>query len=136
MRSFASANRSIPQPFVMLVDDDRVIAEMYSAGLSDSGFRVQAMHDAADFFRALDDEIPNAIVLDWEMPGISGRDVLRLLRGDARTAPVPVVFLSNHRREDVESAAEDVAWLVKAHTTPYRLARLLRNTISDVSGAG
>ncbi len=128
--------RKPPEPagpglLVMLVDDDQAIAEMYAIGLSNSGFRVETLSDAAEFFQALDRNLPDAVVLDWEMPGISGGDILRLLRRDPRTLRLPVIFLSNHARDDVTSVeGDELAWLVKAWTTPARLVGALKAALS------
>lgn len=120
-----------PEPLVMLVDDDQAIAEMYAVGLANSGFRVETLSDAAEFFEALDRDIPDAVVLDWEMPAISGGDILRLLRRDERTLRLPVVFLSNHARDDVASVeGDELAWLVKEWTTPARLVGALRAALA------
>jgi two-component system phosphate regulon response regulator PhoB len=122
----------------MLVDDDRDIAQMYAFALAQAGFRIEVLTNAAAFFRALEREIPDAVVLDWELPTISGGEILRLLRRDPRTEDVPVVFLSNHARDDVSvlPGGAETLWLLKSRTTPAQLARQLHVLMRVEPAAG
>ncbi len=116
----------------MLVDDDETIAEMYAVGLANGGFRVETLPDAAAFLQALDRNVPDAVVLDWEMPTMSGGDLLRVIRRDPRMSQLPVVFLSNHAREDVAAVeGDEFAWLLKAWTTPARLLNTVRSALAN-----
>src|SRR2546430_11092510 len=108
-------------PFAMLVDDDGAIAEMYRFGLEHAGFRVRVLGDAAALFRALDDEVPDILVLDWQLPGMNGAEALELVRRHDRGAWLPVFMLSNFLGDqngevDRVFAAGAPAWLGKAVT--------------------
>ena len=118
------------RPLVMLVDDDPSVTEMYRLGLEMEGFRVSSLNDPQGLGLALDAEIPDVFVLDWELGSITGGDVLDRLRTDRRTSAKPVFMISNHPEaadEDGRTArAGALAWLIKARTTPDQLAgRLL-----------
>jgi two-component system response regulator len=54
------------------------------------------------------DNLPAMILLDLKLPGISGLDVLRQLRGDARTRRVPVIILTTSKEEQDVAAGYDL----------------------------
>ena len=115
------------RPFVMLVKDDPVVAQMYQMGLEAAGFVVMVVGDGSELFKALDLDIPDVVVLDWELPGVlTGVDIIDNLRLDDRTAQLLVIMLSNHSG-DVDGAQDralkaGAPWLLKVRTTPAQLA--------------
>ncbi len=122
------------KPYAMMLDDDPAIAEMYGVGRELHGFRVAIACEAAQLFSAIESEVPDVFVLDWQLPGITGGDVLEALRRDWRTAAVPVFMLSNFSTElngavDRVFEAGAIAWLTKSDTPPDMLARRLREGI-------
>lgn len=119
------------RPFVMFVEDDPVAAQMYRIGLEAAGFVVMVLGDGSELFKALALDVPDVVVLDWELPGVlTGVDIIDNLRLDDRTVRLPVIMLSNHLG-DIDGA-EDRAlragapWLLKVRTTPAQLAERLR----------
>lgn len=117
---------SASPPFVVVVEDDDAVGEMYRLGLEASGFDVAVYGDGSAFFRSLDRDIPDVILLDWQLGGIlTGGDIFKNLRLDDRTVDVPVFFLSNHDAQ-VNEQDGPVAWLLKSRTTPADLAARLR----------
>lgn len=113
-------------------------ADMYALGLSGAGYNVAAFPDPASFFEALDVRIPDLVVVDWTLPGMTGGDVLRALREEIRTQSLRVVVLSNIAVRDREMAlalnAGALAWYEKARTTPQDLALKLAPLLAP-SGA-
>jgi len=115
-------------PLVMLVEDDLAVGQMYQVGLECSGFRVAVLTNESEFFRAIDAEIPDAAVLDFQLHGLmTGVDIIDNLRLDHRTADLPVFVLSNdlaaldaQMNRALEAGA--IAWLVKSDTNPTQLA--------------
>jgi DNA-binding response OmpR family regulator len=84
---------------VLIVDDDLVLADVVSFTLRRAGFDVILAHDglaALERFRA---DQPQLIVLDLELPGLSGTEVCRIIRSEANT---PIIMLTvRDRDEDV-----------------------------------
>src|SRR5260370_5405517 len=76
---------------IMIVDDDRTLAEVVSRYLVRDGHRVDCLHDGEAALRRLDQELPDLVVLDLMLPGIDALDVCRWLR--ARW-PRPVVMVT------------------------------------------
>jgi two-component system cell cycle response regulator len=87
---------------VLIADDSLVIRAVVRSGLEDGGYRVI---EAVDGLRALEQcrqEPPDVILLDIEMPGLDGYQVLSELKSDAVLKNIPVVFLTSR------SGMEDV----------------------------
>jgi len=120
----------------MLLDDEPDTAEMYRLGLEAGGFRVAVMHEPAAMLEVLKREVPDVLVIDYRLQGMTGADVVDLLRKDERTARVPVFILSNYLGDqdgaiDRVFAAGVLAWLKKPATPPGELARKLLQAVSS-----
>jgi two-component system cell cycle response regulator len=79
---------------VLVVDDSLVVRAVVRSRLEEEGYRVV---EAVDGVAALDEcrqAVPDVVLLDVEMPGIDGREVLRRLKADPGLADIPVVFLT------------------------------------------
>ena len=67
---------------ILLVDDDPVILEAYRKKLLEAGFQVDIASDGVAAIKLLHLTPPDVVVLDVEMPGLNGLDVLRYLHSD------------------------------------------------------
>jgi two-component system, OmpR family, phosphate regulon response regulator OmpR len=79
---------------LLLVDDDARLTSMLSDYLTSAGFEVEAAHNLAQGRVALENSLPDLLVLDLMLPDGDGLDFCRSLRGDARTRRLPVLMLS------------------------------------------
>ena len=78
---------------ILIVDDDDLFRESLITNLSDAGFSTLAFAEGTSALRHLRDVgTPDVILLDWKMPGMSGIDLLAVLRKEDITTPV--VFLT------------------------------------------
>ena len=103
---------------VLLVEDDRFLRKAAEVALQRAGLIVTTADDGIAALRAVQDERPDVVLLDINMPRMHGFEVLRALKGDPATAGIPVIILSNQGQEsDREKAfaAGAVDYLVKAH---------------------
>ena len=88
---------------VLVADDDRDIRELVAVKLRQAGYAVLAVQDGAAALSVLLEQRPDLAVLDVMMPGLSGLDVCRTVRGSAATASIPVILLTAKAQEgDVE----------------------------------
>jgi DNA-binding response OmpR family regulator len=122
--------------YVLLVDDDPAISDMYRFGLERKGFRVVVLPDAMKLNETVEAEPPDIVVLDWELPGITGDVALERLRTTPRGRSVPVFMLSNfpgtrNGAIDRTFSAGALAWLEKVNTTPLQLAIRLTEALGD-----
>ncbi len=97
---------------LIVVDDDPVDVRFVMRAFSDAGNKVEITHvaDAEAASNRLDAEAFDYILLDINMPGTSGVDLLKRLRGRTRTAVTPVIMLSSSSNvADVNRAYENGA---------------------------
>jgi DNA-binding response OmpR family regulator len=88
---------------VLVVDDDPDVCDLVTYKLEQSGFEVRRASDGDAALREVALRIPDLVLLDIMMPGISGLEVLERLRADQATAVIPVVMLTAKAQEnDVE----------------------------------
>ncbi|MDX1567081.1 MAG: response regulator transcription factor [Longimicrobiales bacterium] len=96
----ADADRSEETTRILVVEDERDIAALIAYQLTKAGFRVETAHSGDEALRAVDRQVPDLVVLDRMLPGLSGDEVLRRLRRDEATGFVPVVMLTAKREKD------------------------------------
>jgi DNA-binding response OmpR family regulator len=92
-----------PTAPILVVDDDPGILRLVSTALGRSGFSVRTAGSFADALASARDEEPSLAILDVELPGPSGYDVLRELREEL--GALPVILLSGVRAESRDRVA-------------------------------
>ena len=78
---------------ILIVDDNPLMTRLLTELLEDEGYRAIAV-DGVNVLDAARENPPRLIILDVLMPGVDGPGVCRQLRADARTAAIPIVFIS------------------------------------------
>ena len=90
---------SDPTPLIALLEDDPAQSAWIRRTLTDAGFACQAFDEAGTLLAALRAHAPFALLLlDWELPGINGMEVLRWVRAN-RSEALPVIFVTNRTLE-------------------------------------
>jgi two-component system cell cycle response regulator DivK len=82
-------------PLVLIVDDNEQNAKLAGDVLRAAGFRTIEAESGAEALRRATDDRPNVILLDIRLPDMDGADVARRLKGDPRTAYIPVVAMTS-----------------------------------------
>lgn len=85
---------------VLVVEDEPDIAALIAYQLTREGFRVETVATGTDALAAVAREIPDLMVLDRMLPGLSGDEVLARLRSEAATASLPVLVLTARREQE------------------------------------
>ena len=118
-----------PRPRVLLVEDDGVIAHMYELGLTIGGYPVRlASSGESALTEASKDSPPDVIVLDLELPAMSGLQMLVELRHRPATLHVPVIVLSNSDVDFSEAYRNGATQChSKYRTTPQALVDYVRD---------
>ena len=101
---------------VLIIDDDVPLLECYSTVLLDSDMVVLSESKPLEGFNAIEDFLPDVIVLDMYIPECSGEDLVNMIRLDDRWALIPIIFLSgeqdiNNQLQAMKLGADD--FLVK-----------------------
>jgi DNA-binding response OmpR family regulator len=120
-----------PPASVLFVDDDPAMRAIYGTRLRADGFDVRLAEDGEQALRAATGQ-PDIIILDVRMPGMCGFEVLRRLKCDASSAPVPVVMLSNECDLDAMTTCREMgalAWWRKYEVQPAELSRRVRELL-------
>ena len=115
------------QPRVLIVEDEPPIAELIAVNLRHNGFQPVWAEDGVAAQRELDAVLPDAILLDWMLPGESGIALARRWRADARTRGVPILMLTARGDEPdkvtgLDAGADD--YITKPFSTQEMLARI------------
>ena len=114
-------------PTILVVEDEPAIAELIAVNLRHSGFVPVLAEDGEAAQRALDTALPDAILLDWMLPGQSGLQLARQWRADRRTQAIPILMLTARGDEPdkvagLDAGAED--YITKPFSTQELLARI------------
>ncbi len=114
-------------PAVLIVEDEPAIAELIAVNLRHNGFRPLWAMDSLTAQRELDAVLPDAILLDWMLPGESGLSLAKRWRADSRTKSVPIIMLTARGDEmdrvtGLDAGADD--YIAKPFSTKELLARL------------
>lgn len=90
---------------ILWVEDDKLIGNILEKKLLNSGFNLYHASEGNDALKYLDGNIPDVIILDLLLPGMSGFDILQKIRTDMRLKKIPVIILSNFNKpSDIEKA--------------------------------
>jgi two-component system, cell cycle response regulator DivK len=109
---------------ILLVEDNEMNRDMLSRLLARKGHEVSMALDGKEAVEKARGESPQLILMDISLPDTDGWDVTRTLRGDARTAALPIIALTAHamgsdRVRSLEAGCDDY------DTKPIDLPRLL-----------
>ncbi len=115
------------QPRILIVEDEPPIAELIAVNLRHNGFQPVWAEDGVAAQRELDAVLPDAILLDWMLPGQNGITLARKWRGEARTKGVPILMLTARGDEPDKVAGLDAGaddYITKPFSTQEMLARI------------
>ncbi|HET7756732.1 MAG TPA: Hpt domain-containing protein, partial [Steroidobacteraceae bacterium] len=120
----APKERGDRRTFAMVVDDSITVRRVTQRLLERNGMRVLTARDGLDAVALLQDNVPDVILLDIEMPRMDGYEVAAHVRNDPRLKDVPIIMVTSrvgekHRARAIELGVDD--YLGK----PYQEAQLL-----------
>lgn len=84
---------------ILIVEDEPAIAELVALNLRHAGHQVEVAHDAPAAQAAVARRLPDLVVLDWMLPGLSGLALARQWRSEARTRTLPIIMLTARAEE-------------------------------------
>ncbi len=112
---------------VLIAEDDPDVRDVVAFRLEQAGHEVVPVADGVAALAEVRRRVPELVVLDVAMPGMSGLDVCRVLRSDPATAALPIMILTARGREDdvaggFRAGADD--YLVKPFSARELAARV------------
>jgi DNA-binding response OmpR family regulator len=82
------------QKRIVIVEDEPDTAEMFAEMMRLSGFKVSKSYGGPTAFNLIFEERPDVVLLDVMMPGLSGLELLEIIRKDPRLTHIPVIVIS------------------------------------------
>ena len=112
---------------VLVVEDEPAIQELVAVHLEHAGHAVMQALDAERAAHMIRERLPDLIILDWMLPGMSGPDFARKLRADERTRAIPLIMLTARGAEadkvaGLEAGADD--YVTKPFSPRELMARI------------
>jgi len=101
---------------ILLADDEPQLRKLVRTTLDDPAYRILEASNGIEALELARQALPELIVLDWMMPGMSGVEVLRALRQNLATAHIPVIMLTAREPETDQEpggALHTYAYLIK-----------------------
>ena len=115
------------QPSVLVVEDEPAQREVLAYTLEAEGFSVETAGTGDEAMLLVQEGMPDVIVLDWMLPGVSGIEVCRRIKSRPETRGIPVIMLSARSEEvdrvrGLETGADD--YVVKPYSVIELMARV------------
>src|SRR5512145_1295401 len=115
------------KPLILIVEDEEPLTLLLRYNLEAEGYAVEvsARGDEAELW--LRERLPDLLILDWMLPGLSGIELCRRLRNRDDTAKLPILMLTARGEEDerirgLATGADD--YVVKPFSVPELMARV------------
>ena len=86
-------------PKILVVEDDKSISDLISLHLKKDNFEYLVVHNGEDALSHLDNFMPDFVILDWMIPGLSGLEVLRRIRNKQEYKNLPILMLTAKNSE-------------------------------------
>jgi two-component system phosphate regulon response regulator PhoB len=112
---------------ILIVEDEADLSELMRYNLETGGFRVVTAESGDEAVERIRDGVPDLILLDWMLPGLSGIELCRRWRAKPETARVPIIMLTARGEEEervrgLATGADD--YVVKPFSMPELVARI------------
>jgi two-component system phosphate regulon response regulator PhoB len=114
-------------PRITVVEDEEALSVLLQYNLEAEGYEVDAILRGDEAEIRLQERVPDLLILDWMLPGISGIELCRRLRARPETERLPIIMLTargeeSERVRGLATGADD--FVVKPFSTPELLARV------------
>ncbi|WP_421704141.1 phosphate regulon transcriptional regulator PhoB [Aliiroseovarius sp.] len=118
---------SAETPTVLLVEDEPAQREILRYNLASEGYEVAMAENGDDALILVEEVMPDLILLDWMLPGVSGIEICRRVKTRKETRAIPVIMLSARSEEldrvrGLETGADD--YVVKPFSVSELMARI------------
>ncbi|HZY50533.1 MAG TPA: phosphate regulon transcriptional regulator PhoB [Devosia sp.] len=112
---------------ILIVEDEADLSELMRYNLETEGFRVVTAESGDEAVERIRDGVPDLILLDWMLPGLSGIELCRRWRSREETARTPIIMITARGEEEervrgLATGADD--YVVKPFSMPELVARI------------
>ena len=121
--ALGGANDESPKMELLIVDDDESYLKLIKKWMSET-YKAIAVKSGSQALKYLEGHKPDLVLLDYEMPEITGGDVLTKMREKPETADIPVFFLTGN------ADADFIAKVVELNPDGYLLKTMRRSEIA------
>ena len=121
--ALSGANDESPKKELLIVDDDESYLKLIKKWMSES-HKATAVKSGLQALKYLEGHRPDLVLLDYEMPEITGGDVLTKMREKPETADIPVFFLTGNVDDDF------IAKIMELNPDGYLLKTMRRSEIA------
>ncbi|MGX1197537.1 two-component system phosphate regulon response regulator PhoB [Parvibaculum sp. MBR-TMA-1.3b-4.2] len=123
LRSHASFERRM-KPTVLIVEDEEALSTLLQYNLDKEGYRILSASDGEEAAMMVRETTPDLVLLDWMLPGLSGIELCRRLRGRPETRNLPIIMITARGEESdrirgLDTGADDYV------TKPFSMTELL-----------
>lgn len=112
---------------ILVVEDEPAIQELVSYSLRQARHLVSSAKNAEEAMEIINEVLPDLVLLDWMLPGMSGVDFARMLRRTARTKNIPIIMLTARAEESDKVAGLEIGaddYITKPFSPRELLARI------------
>jgi two-component system phosphate regulon response regulator PhoB len=112
---------------ILVVEDEPAIQELVSYSLRQARHLVSSAKNAEEAMESINEVLPDLVLLDWMLPGMSGVDFARMLRRTARTKNIPIIMLTARAEESDKVAGLEIGaddYITKPFSPRELLARI------------
>jgi chemosensory pili system protein ChpA (sensor histidine kinase/response regulator) len=113
-------------PLVLIVDDSLTVRKITSRLLTREGFEIMTAKDGLDALQVIGERLPDAILLDIEMPRMDGFELAKTVKADPKLAAIPIIMITSRTAEKHRSRAKALGVEVYLGK-PYQEEDLLRH---------
>src|SRR3979411_1909173 len=114
-------------PRILIVEDEEALTLLLRYNLEAAGYDIESVARGDDADLRLKETIPDLVILDWMLPGVSGIELCRRLRAQPDTRQLPIIMLTargeeTERVRGLATGADD--YIVNTFSVPELLARI------------
>ena len=118
---------------IAIVEDDPVISQMYRMKFEADGFDVQLADNGAKGVALVEHFAPDILLLDIQMPEMSGDEALSAIRKQPWGKDIPVIILTNLGEEEAPKELRALginSYIVKANLTPRQVVQRVKDALN------
>lgn len=119
---------------IAIIEDDPVISQMYRMKFEADGFDVQLANDGKKGVALVEHFSPDIILMDLQMPEMSGDEALTQIRKNDWGKDIPVIILTNLGEEEAPKTIRSLgihSYIVKAELTPRQVVQRVKDALGN-----